>query len=401
MARVLYLSYDGLAEPLGQAQILEYLVELAKLHAITLVTFEKVESDPAATARVAHLTQASGIRWIQLRYHKRFKLMSAMFDSMVGFAACAWQILINRVDIVHARGYVPGAMACLLQRVFGVKFLFDMRAFWPDQRADCGAWDRNGLYYKLAKRAEKALLLSADAVVSLTAAAVLDMKALPYLNGRQPRYEVIPTCVNLASFRPSEVGERPGRAGSFTVGCVGNVTLWYRFDDMLKAFRAIHTIRPEARLLFVNRDDHEFIRSAINSAGIDVSLATLVAARYDEVAIRIREIDVGLFFLKEFPSMNAVCPTRLGELLACGIPVMTNMGFGDARAIVEDQGAGVIVDGFGAEDLRLAAIRLLALRSDSSSSARCRQAAESHFSLGKGIASYDRLYKELASGRST
>lgn len=397
MARVLYLSYDGLAEPLGQAQILEYLVHLAKAHSITLVTFEKVESDPAATARVFELTRTNGIRWIRLRYHKRLKLLSAIFDSTAGFIACAWQILIQRIDIVHARGYVPGAMASLLKRVLGAKFLFDMRGFWPDQRADCGAWDRRGISYRLAKQAEKTLLLSADTVVSLTAAAVHDMKSFPYLNGRQPPYAVIPTCVNLSSFRSAEPPE--GRAGPrrLTVGCVGNVTLWYRFEEMLKAFRVIQTMHPEARLLFVNRDDHQFIREAMESAGIDASSATIVAARYEDVPARMRDIDIGLFFLKEYPSMNAVCPTRLGELLACGIPVMTNNGFGDAREIVEAPGAGVIVDAFDDAALQLAAEKILALHADAGTRARCRRAAESHFSLEKGVSSYDRLYRELSS----
>ena len=38
---VLYLSYDGLMEPLGQSQILPYLRQLAKGRKITLITFEK------------------------------------------------------------------------------------------------------------------------------------------------------------------------------------------------------------------------------------------------------------------------------------------------------------------------------------------------------------------------
>lgn len=395
MARVLYLSYDGLAEPLGQAQILEYLVHLAKVHAITLVTFEKADSDPSATARVLELTRTNGIRWVRLRYHKRFKLMAALFDSLIGFIACAWHILIQKIDIVHARGYVPGAMASLLKTALGVKFLFDMRGFWPDQRADCGAWDRKGLSYRLAKRAERTLLLSADTVVSLTSAAVRDMQSFPYMNGRQPPYAVIPTCVNLDSFRPAEPLDGRDDVSRFTVGCVGNVTLWYRFDEMLKAFCVIQSLRPEARLLFVNRDDHQYIREAMKSAGIAESSATIVAARYEDVPSRMRDIDMALFFLKEFASMSAVCPTRLGELLACGIPVMTNTGFGDAREIVESPGAGVIVDDFGDAALRRAAEKMVALHADPATRVRCRRAAESHFSLEKGVASYDRLYRGL------
>ena len=41
MARVLYLSHDGLMEPLSQSQVWQYLGKLARNHEVTLVTFEK------------------------------------------------------------------------------------------------------------------------------------------------------------------------------------------------------------------------------------------------------------------------------------------------------------------------------------------------------------------------
>ena len=41
MPKVLYVSYDGLMEPLGQSQILSYLTRLAKDYDITLVSYEK------------------------------------------------------------------------------------------------------------------------------------------------------------------------------------------------------------------------------------------------------------------------------------------------------------------------------------------------------------------------
>ena len=41
MARVLYITYDGLLEPLGQSQVLQYLKKLAEYHEITLVSYER------------------------------------------------------------------------------------------------------------------------------------------------------------------------------------------------------------------------------------------------------------------------------------------------------------------------------------------------------------------------
>jgi len=39
--RVLYISYDGLMEPLGESQVLSYLKGLSKSYQIYLLSFEK------------------------------------------------------------------------------------------------------------------------------------------------------------------------------------------------------------------------------------------------------------------------------------------------------------------------------------------------------------------------
>ena len=41
MAKVLYITYDGILEPLGQSQVLNYLEKLSEDHEITLMSFEK------------------------------------------------------------------------------------------------------------------------------------------------------------------------------------------------------------------------------------------------------------------------------------------------------------------------------------------------------------------------
>jgi hypothetical protein len=79
----------------------------------------------------------------------------------------------HRADFVHARGYVP---AFLAQRL-GVPFLFDMRGFWPDERADGGLWSRGSFGYRLWKRIETSLL--ADEVMAQRAES-LGSPSAPY-----------------------------------------------------------------------------------------------------------------------------------------------------------------------------------------------------------------------------
>src|SRR3972149_12342624 len=72
--RVLYLSYNGLLDPLGQSQVLQYLIGLAGLgHKIVLLTYEKADEWANESHREAarRATADAGIRWIPLTYHRR------------------------------------------------------------------------------------------------------------------------------------------------------------------------------------------------------------------------------------------------------------------------------------------------------------------------------------------
>src|SRR5690242_21308010 len=69
---VLYVSYDGMLEPLGESQVLGYLERLVATRPIALLSFEK-PADLSDGARVAAMRQrldARGVDWIPLQYHK-------------------------------------------------------------------------------------------------------------------------------------------------------------------------------------------------------------------------------------------------------------------------------------------------------------------------------------------
>ena len=70
---VLYISYDGMLEPLGQSQVLAYLKRLAEGRCIHLISFEKADdwTNVAERERIERDIEGAGIVWHPLRYHKR------------------------------------------------------------------------------------------------------------------------------------------------------------------------------------------------------------------------------------------------------------------------------------------------------------------------------------------
>src|SRR5262249_17279107 len=110
---VLYISYDGILEPLGYSQVLSYLKVLARGCRICLVSFEKQQdwNKVAERERLSEEISLSGITWVPLRYHKRPSALATAWDILQGISVGGFLLLRHRLRIVHARSYVPAVMA--------------------------------------------------------------------------------------------------------------------------------------------------------------------------------------------------------------------------------------------------------------------------------------------------
>ena len=396
---VLYISYDGMLEPLGQSQVLAYLKRLADGKNIHLISFEKAE-DWAKTQernRIAIEVADAGIVWHPLRYHKWPSALATGWDICCGIAVGLWLVLRYRLRIVHARSYVPAVIALVLKRVAGVKFVFDMRGFWADERVDGNLWPKGGQLYRVAKWFEQHFLLSADRVVSLTQAAVDDMRQFPYLQGRMPSFEIITTCTDLDLFKPDMVAEQSMAKINrpFTIGYVGSVGVWYLFDETIKCYKLLQRMIPDVQLHILNRGDHPYIQERLIAHQVELESVKLEMTDHVGVAHAMCQMDAGIFFIKPAYSKIASAPTKLGEFLGCGVPCISNTGVGDMAAIMESNVVGVAMQDFGEEVMTKGLERLLQLVSEKGIRQRCRQVALDHFSLEKGVQTYADMYSSL------
>ena len=157
---VIYISYDGMLEPLGQSQVVAYLEQLARDWPVYLISFEK-ERDRKDDKRIAAMharLNASGIVWSPLAYHKAPSAAATAYDIAVGTATALSILIRHKVRIVHARSYVSAMIALGVKRASGAKFVFDMRGLWADERVDAGLWAKEGALYKAAKAMERRFL---------------------------------------------------------------------------------------------------------------------------------------------------------------------------------------------------------------------------------------------------
>ncbi len=391
---VLYLSYNGMLEPLGQSQVLSYLKQLATEWTVHLISFERDEdwNDVIERERITREIAAAGVVWHPLRYHKRPSAIATAWDIATGTVTGLWLVLRYRLKIVHARSYVAAVMALILKRLTGVKFIFDMRGFWADERVDGGLWPRNGGMYRLAKAFEQRFLLAADHVVSLTHAAVVLMQAFPYLQKCMPPVSVIPTCADLSRFAPLS---RPAAKSGFVLGYVGSAGTWYLFDEAAACFAQLLRIRPDARFLIINRGEHDFIRQRLTLANVPETAFELRSAAHGDMPTIMAGMDAGLFFIKPVFSKQASAPTKLAEFLGCGVPCLSNRGVGDMAETLDNHQVGVALQQFDPQSMNLALAHLLELTSDPATPKRCRDVAGKYFSLESGVQAYRQIYSQL------
>jgi glycosyltransferase involved in cell wall biosynthesis len=400
----LYISYDGLLEPLGQSQVLPYVEGLVDTGiAFIVLTFEK-PADLARTADVTRLRERLAkrdIRWVPLRYHKTPSVPATGWDILCGAWAAAWLAWRARVGVIHCRGYVPGLMGLAARAVTRARFIFDMRGFWPEERVEGGLWRPDSRVFRLAKRVEGMLLRAADAVIVLTEPARRILRGGVYRAALPPRARVavIPCCVDLERFAAPNAWEtHPPPPGPRTLVYAGSVGTSYMLAEMLDFYLTVRARDPELRFLILNRGNHDVITKAIVAAGADG--VSVVASTPDEMPGHLGRAWAGINFIKPLFSKQGAFPTKLGEYLAAGLPVVINAGVGGTDEMVAATRVGAVVERFAREEYLTKWDALVAMAADAGLRGRCRETARRTLALGDGVARYREVYGSLLAERS-
>ena len=399
--RVLYVSYDGVLEPLGESQVVSYLERLAADYAITLLSFEK-PADLADTARAAAMSSrlaARGIAWVPMPYHQRPPVVSTAVDTIAGILRARRIARARSIQIIHARSYVSALIALGARGASRAAFLFDVRGLWVDEKVEAGHWPRGGVLHRLGKWWERRFYAAADGIVSLTASGVRAIPELGVTVRPGVPIEVIPTCADLQRFSPRpkdpELLARLGLSGVPILGCVGTMGNWYLRQEMIDALAAFARAWPELRVLIVTRDDRDALRGDLERAGVPGERLVMTTAAFEDMPRYIRLFDAGLFFILPSFSKRGSAATKLAEFLGCGVPVVINDGVGDSGAIVRDRRVGVVLSSLDAAAYAAALAPVRAAMADPAMRDRCRHAAVELFDLETGVERYRGLYRRL------
>lgn len=369
-----YLTVDSVQTGVGASQVLPYVERMATMGVHpTLHSFER---NPPELATIARLASTPGVAWRPHTFGGGGAI-GGVRRVVVGAAA------IRSSRLVHARSDLPAASALLAGPD---RWLWDVRSFWIDQRLALGMTRPGSAPERTLRRIEAAAARSCSAITTLTAAAIPEL-ARRHGTAVADKASVVSTCVDLNRFVQSPMPDGPVRvllSGSFNP--LYDVDAMLRFNEQLQSLRrgtGFTLLRPEATPWDL----------PVQAAGGDLSTSTFEAMP-DHVASH----HAGLAICRtDHPAaLAAAMPTKIGEFLACGRPVVANASLGDVGALLGGSGAGVVLRGTTDADLAHAVRELLELIEDPATPERCRAVAQANFDLGAAVRRLVEIYSSIA-----
>lgn len=398
----LYITFDGLSDPLGQSQILPYLRGIAKNgYSITIISCEKQTRLEKEKPRILDLIKDYPIQWKYIMYDENGGFISRL-KYIKQIKTLAFQLHKEKpFSLVHCRSYLASLVGLQFKLKQKVPFLFDMRGFWADERIDGGIWKKENalqkLFYNYFKKKERQFLKYSDAIVSLTHAGV---KELSRLNGEEmimTKTTIIPCCTNTNLFKPDyNKGVKltiPGILDSDEVLVYsGSIGTWYYTKEMVDCVLTWQKHIPNIKLLIITKDT-EALNRVLNSYTLEQRQVVVQAsASYQEMPKYLSLAKAAIFFIKPAYSKIASSPTKMAECWAMNLPIITNSGIGDNDLYFKEHNGGVLIKDFTSKDYASALKDYLALRQQS---INFRNIALNFFDTNMAIEKYTGIYNSL------
>jgi glycosyltransferase involved in cell wall biosynthesis len=361
--RILYLTYDGLTSLIGQSQVWPYVNGLSAAgHRFDLITFEHKDRLERIGERVAREVGESTVTWHPCAFRSRPPILAKILDLREMIATSRRVAASDRFDVAHARSYPAADAALKLKRRSGLPFIFDTRGFLIDQRRDGNRWPRTNPFYRALynrwKAKEADFIANADHIIVLAGAARRVIESWQSYRG-QP-ITVIPCCIDYQAFMVRTAQTRAEARDRLDIGAdatvlvyLGSVGTVYLLPEMLRFFDRVRRARPGAKLLFIGEHSAEHLIATARAAGVTLGTddIRLQFAEHGEVPFWLAAADLALCLITTQFSSRGVSPTKLGEYLACGLPVVVNDGVGDVAEIIGQLGAGAVLSTMSGDEM--------------------------------------------------
>lgn len=404
LKHVLFISYDGMTDPLGQSQVLPYLRGLRKKgYYISLISCEKKDRFNMYQQQIQEYCTTSDIKWYPVDYSHKVPVISIIRNILKINNKAKKIYKKNKFHLLHCRSYISALIGLRMKSRYNARMLFDMRGFWADERVEGQLWDLTNPVFKQVynyfKRKEKVFLSQSDHIISLTENGKTEILSWKIPSINDGKITIIPCCVDLELFDPNkidnnEITEKQNYLGisgdDYILGYVGSIGTWYMLPEMLDYFIVLKRVRPNSKFLFVTGENPEYILKEAQNKNIGTSDIIITSCLHKEVPLHVSLFNKAIFFIRPSYSKKASSPTKQGEIMAMGIPLVCNAGVGDTDVIVTEYEAGTVIQNLDNSSYEKVVKKEIPYNRD-----KTIEGAKNYFSLETGVEKYAEIYREL------
>ena len=390
--RLLYLSYWGVDDGLTHATVLPHLEILAASSRIELILFVSVER--GAVGMFDSELARRGVRHVPL---KARSLGPAVLSRAIDFvelpAAIARLCREHGITGILARGANAGSLAHLTQRHVSVPYSVESFEPHAGYMLDSGVWSRWDPRYVFQKRWEGDQKKEATALLPVTDAyrEQLLAEGIP-----GDRVITLPCTVDTDRFAfvaetrkwvRNDLGAREDAIVGVYVGKYGGI---YYEEEAFGVFARFASRLPTFRLLVLTPTDPPSVRELAGSAGFPVERLDVACVPHADVPRYLCAADLAFATVRMMPSARGLSLIKVGEYLACGLPIVITEGVGDDSDIVRDNDAGAVID-LTDEKVGNAVDRIRKLLAEPGHRARIAALAERFRSRHRVAAAYEQI----------
>jgi glycosyltransferase involved in cell wall biosynthesis len=288
----------------------------------------------------------------------------------------------------------------------GLKFIFDMRGFWANERVEGGLWNlKNPLYkliYNYFKKKEIEFLTHADYTISLTEKAKQIIHSWKNIPNQPIPIEVIPCCVDTEHFSRKKTNQKELtelrkslgiKEDDFVLTYLGSIGTWYLLDEMLDFFSHLLKYKTNSKFLFITSEEKEFILRRAEQKNISLDKIIVQKVNYEKVPEYLSLGTISIFFYKLGFSICARSPVKFSEVMSMNMPIICNEGIGDINEIIQEYKLGIIIKNFSIEEY-ISTIKNLDILLNTAHE-KIEKVTDKIFSLRQGINKYYLIYKNL------
>mgnify|MGYP006098725737 CR=1 FL=1 len=350
----LFITYDGLMDPLGKSQIIPYLKSISNnQRKVNVISFEKIENLKKKKIKTLKLELSkNNIFWQYNKFSKNFGKIGKIFDFFKMFFFSFLLIKKKNINIIHCRSHIPALVGFFLKKILFVKFIFDFRGLWIEERFDYKIWKKktklNSLYYKIFKYLELSALNNSDYIVCLT------NSIKPYLKNKVKNrvpIEVIPCCADYSFFKKNKYSKNKVKKildikkNVTVIGYAGSINKIYLIKKMILFFLFLQNKNKNLVFIFVTHQINELRKIIDKNFDKEIyNKIKIYKADRKKIPMFLSSFDLMISFIKNTFSRKAMSPTKMFEAFAMGIPFLCNKGIGDVNFILNKYQAGAVVD---------------------------------------------------------